>query len=311
MERDNYDVIVIGSGPGGLTAGMYASRAGLKTVCLDRMGAGGQMLMTEVIENYPGFIEPLSGFDLAEKMAGQAKKWGVELAYGDVKSFSERGADGIITVATDSGEVKCRALIIATGAQPRGLGIPGEEAFRGRGVSYCAVCDGNFYRGKTVCVIGGGDSAVEEAAYLSNICEKVHIVHRRDEFRASKISQDAAAARPNISYERSCIPVEILGSDFVTALRIKELKTDVVREVPCDGVFLYVGINPITEFVKGKLNLSEQGFIVTDERMRTSMEGVYAVGDVRRARARQVATAVGDGAEAAISVQQYLQEYPW
>ena len=221
MESNTYEVVIIGSGPGGLTAAMYCARAGLKTVCLDRMGAGGQMLSTELIDNYPGFPEGIGGMELGDKMAEQAKRWGAEITYGEVKSFGKRGPDCCIDVETDSGKLKCRALIIATGAGPKMLGVPGEEKLRGRGVSYCAVCDGNFYKGQTVCVVGGGDSAVEEAVYLSHICEKVHIIHRRDVFRAEQAAKDAAMARPNIIINWSCVVEEVVGEEAVTAVKIK------------------------------------------------------------------------------------------
>jgi len=282
MERETYDVIVIGNGPAGMTAAMYCARAGLATVALERMGPGGQMLSTEMIENYPGFPEAISGMDLGEKMAEQARRWGAELAYADVKGFSERDAEGWVTITTDSGAVKCRALIIATGATPAKLGVKGEEEYLGRGVSYCAVCDGNFYRGQTVCVIGGGDSAVEEAVYLSNLCEKVHIIHRRDELRARKVAQESAKARPNIVFELSCGVEEVVGEQFVSAVRVKDLKSGALRDIPCTGVFFYVGYAPQTSFVGDRIDMTPKGFITVNERLETSMEGVFAAGDVRR-----------------------------
>jgi thioredoxin reductase (NADPH) len=310
MEKEKYDVIVIGAGPGGLTAALYASRAGLSTLILDRGAPGGQMLATERIDNYPGFLS-VKGGELTDKMVEHAKHWGAELAYADVKGFTER-EDDYFTVQTASGDAKGRALIISTGAKPRQLGCKGEAEFTGRGVSYCAICDGNFYKNLIVCVVGGGDSAVEEAVHLSHIAKTVHILHRRDEFRAKKVASDAARSRPNIILEWNTIADEVIGEQFVTGLRARDVNTNETRLIPCDGVFFYVGINPITEFTGGKLELTGKGFIKTHGfSTETSMPGVFAVGDVRRDFARQVACAVGDGAQAAIEVQQYLLEYPW
>lgn len=311
MEKTQYDVVIIGAGPGGLTAAMYMGRAGLATVVLDRGTPGGQMLTTELIENYPGFPNNVTGAELSELLIDHAKRWGAELAIATVKEFSDRGPDGYITVSTDTGDVRCRAIIIGTGAQPKKLGFKGEDEFYGRGVSYCALCDGNFYRNRDVCVVGGGDSAVEEAVYLSNIAKTVTVIHRRDELRARKVARDAAFARSNICFAWSTVVEEVFGEQFVTGVRVRELKTDRVTEITCDGVFFYVGITPITDFLHGRLEVTNLGFIKTDAHLQTSMPGVYAVGDVRREQARQVATAVGDGADAAVSVQHFLLEYPW
>ena len=311
MEKKQYDVVIVGGGPGGLTAAMYMGRAGLDAVIIDRGAPGGQMLTTELVENYPGFPDNASGSELAEKMEAHARRWGAELAYGNVKGFSERNADNVITVDTDQGDITCRALIIATGAEPKKIGFKGEQEFHGRGVSYCALCDGNFYRNHTVCVVGGGDSAVEEAVYLANIAKQVHVIHRRGELRAKKVAQDAARKKDNIVFEWNSTVEEVFGEQLVEGVRVKDVNTGDVREIPCEGVFFYVGIRPITEFVPEGIERTKMGFIKTNMRMETNWPGVYAAGDVRREHARQVATAVGDGADAAISIQQYLLEYPW
>ena len=312
MEDTKYDVIIVGAGPGGLTCAMYLARAGLKAVVLERGGPGGQMLTTNLVENYPGFPDNITGTDLADRLVEHAKRWGAEIAYGDVKIFSRRDADNKVTVTlADDSTLTCRALVIASGASPRKVGFKGEEEFVGRGVSYCALCDGNFYRGKDVCVVGGGDSAVEEAVYLSNIANKITVIHRRGQFRAKKVAQDAALARPNIEYSWHSTVEEVYGAQFVEGVRIKNVKTGETREIPCDGVFFYVGIVPATSYVPSFIERDEQGFIKTNRHMETNMPGIYAVGDIRRPQARQVATAVGDGADCSVAIQTYLLEYPW
>jgi len=312
MDKSRYDVIIIGAGPGGLTCAMYIARAGLTPLVLERGGPGGQMLATELIENYPGFPDNVTGTELAEKLVEHAKRWGAEVAYGDVKEFCARGEDNAICVQTAAGEqLTCRALVLATGAAPRKVGFKGEEEFIGRGVSYCALCDGNFYRGRDVCVVGGGDSAVEEAVYLSNIAKSITVIHRREQLRAKKVAQDAAMARDNISFRWNSEVEEVFGTQFVEGVRVKNNKTGEQSEIPCDGIFFYVGIVPATSFVPDFIERDELGFIKTDMKMQTSSPGIYAVGDVRRPMGRQVATAVGDGADAAIAIQHYLLEYPW
>ncbi len=310
FKQEQYDVVIIGSGPAGLTCALYCARAGLSAVILDRGMQGGQMSMTEWIDNYPGFHEGVEGSKLGELMFEHAKRFGAESTYATVERIVGKDSDGILTVETDMGPLKARAVVAATGAAPAELGAPGESELRGRGVSYCAVCDGNFFQGQDVCVIGGGDAAVEEASYLAKLCRKVYIVHRRDKLRAAKAAQDAASSKDNIEFALNSIPTAILGDTEVKALRVKDAATGEERDLPCSGVFVYVGIKPATDFARGALDLDENGFIVTDNEMRTSMDGVCAAGDARRPRNRQVVTACADGATAALTIERILNEQP-
>jgi thioredoxin reductase (NADPH) len=310
FKQEKYDVVIIGSGPAGLTCALYCARAGLSALIIDRGMQGGQMAMTEWIDNYPGFHVGVEGAKLGEFMNEHAKRFGAESAYATVERIVEKDSEGMLTVETDMGPLKARAVVVATGAAPAELGAPGETELRGRGVSYCAVCDGNFFQGQDVCVIGGGDAAVEEASYLAKLCRKVYIVHRRDKLRAAKAAQDAAASKENIVFALNSLPMAILGDSEVTALKIKDAATGVEKDLPCSGVFIYVGIKPATDFARGTLDLDENGFIVTDNEMRTSMDGVYAAGDARRPRNRQVVTACADGATAALTIERILNEQP-
>lgn len=311
MEERKVDFLSVGAGPAGLAAALYTSRAGLKTLVIDRGSPGGQMFMTELVENYPGFVEGIKGTELSELMQKQAERFGAEVAYGEVRSVGARGADGLVAVETESGTIRAKTVMIATGAHPKKLGIPGEEEFAGRGVSYCAICDGPFFRDQAVAVVGGGDSAVEEAHYLSKICSKVYIVHRRDELRAKKVAQDAAFRTENIEIVWSHVPVEVAGGEGgVEGLVVKSVGTDEARTLACGGVFFYVGFAPNTDFIDPNIiKLNEQGFIITNENLETSVPGVYAAGDVRRMHNRQITTAVADGTEVALNVDRYLQEH--
>jgi thioredoxin reductase (NADPH) len=311
MEKEIYDVAIIGAGPGGLTCGLYCSRAGLDAVVLDRGMPGGQMAMTERIDNYPGFPDGVAGMELGELMANQAKRFGTELAYGSVSGISaSRDSEGLHEVRLDEGRARAKAVVIATGATPRRLGIAGETELLGRGVSYCAVCDGNFFKAQEVCVIGGGDAAVEEAVYLSKLCSKVTIVHRRDRLRAAQAVQAAAMAKPNIVLAWNSQPLAVAGADLVTGLKVRDVVSGEERVIPCSGVFFYIGITPETGCAAGAAALDERGFIKTNDEMETSVEGVYAVGDVRRPRDRQVATAVADGVTAALAIDRKINEHP-
>ncbi len=311
MEKKEYDLIIVGSGPGALSCAMYATRAGFSVLTLDRGMPGGQMAMTEWVDNYPGFPEGISGQELTERMLKHAQRFGAEQAYGNVAKIEDRGEDCFFNVHTDSGEVlKSSMVVIATGAQPRSLGLEGEKRLNGRGVSYCAICDGNFFKGKTVAVIGGGDAAVEEATYLSNIVDKVVLVHRRDELRASQVAQDVMTARENIEIAWNSQIENVLGDEKVEGIRIRNTKTDEKKVIDCEGVFFYVGIVPITEFVKDLVELDAQGFIVTNENMETSVCGIYAIGDVRRPMYRQIGTAVSDGIVAALNMDVAMHKKP-
>jgi len=303
-EEKVYDVIIIGAGPSGMTAAVYTSRANLKTVMIERGIPGGQMANTEEIENYPGY-ESILGPDLANKMLEHAKKFGTEYAYGDVKEIVEDGDFKI--VKTGNGDYKAKAVIIATGAKPRLLGVPGEKELAGRGVSYCAVCDGAFFKNKELVVIGGGDSAVEEAVFLTKYASKVTIIHRRDEFRAQKILQDRAFKNDKIEYIWNTTVEEILGENRVEGVRIKSKETGEVKDFPAQGAFIYVGMDPLTEPFKGLGITNEAGYILANDNMETKIPGIFASGDVREKTLRQVVTATGDGSIAAMAAQHYIE----
>ena len=303
-EEKVYDVVIIGAGPSGMTAAVYTSRANLKTVMIERGIPGGQMANTEEIENYPGY-ESILGPELANKMLDHAKKFGTEYAYGDVKEIVEDGHFKV--VKTGNGDYRAKAVIIATGAKPRLLGVPGEKELAGRGVSYCAVCDGAFFKNKELVVIGGGDSAVEEAVFLTKYASKVTIIHRRDEFRAQKILQDRAFKNEKIEYIWNTTVEEILGEGRVEGVRIKDKETGEVRDFPAQGAFIYVGMDPLTEPFRKLGITNEAGYILTNDNMETSVAGIFASGDVREKTLRQVVTATGDGSIAAMAAQHHIE----
>lgn len=303
---DKYDVIVIGAGPGGMTAALYASRANLKVAMLDRGVYGGQMNNTAEVENYTGF-KSILGPDLAEQMYQSSIQFGADFVYGNVEKVTV-DEDGIKHVKTDSGELEAPAIVIATGSQYRKLGIPGEDEYSGKGVSYCAVCDGAFYRGKNVTTVGGGDSAVEESEYLAKLVNNVNIVHRRNQLRAQKILQDRAFANDKIGFTWNTIVTEIVGDGKkVTGVKTHNKETNEDRLVPTDGVFIYIGNVPMTEPFKDLGITDEQGWVITDDEMKTSVPGVFAVGDVRDKKLRQITTAVGDGGIAGQGVFSYIE----
>lgn len=300
-----YDVLVIGGGPAGLTAGLYAARAGRKVALIEKAMPGGQAFLTNEIENYPGFPEGIGGPELMMAFQQQATRFGLEIINGEIVSVDLAGETKKL-VAADGQEYLAKAVIIATGAQPKNLGVPGEEEFRGRGVSYCATCDGAFFRGKKVAVVGGGDSAVEEALFLTRFASRVVIIHRRDQLRAINVLQERARSNEKIEFRLNHVVEAILGDQKVERLRLKNVVTGEVVEEEFDGVFVFVGTQPNTKFLEGVLALDEQGRIITNETMGTSLKGVFAAGDVRNTPLRQVATAVGDGAIAAYSAEHYL-----
>ncbi len=305
-EMEHYDVIIIGGGPAGLSAGMYAARAALKTVLLEKGMPGGQAATTDKIENYPGFPEGIPGPELAMKMDEQARKFGLEVKYDDVLTVSQ-GPDGIITVKTYEGEISSKTLIIAGGAESKLLGVPGEQELRGRGVSYCATCDGAFFQGKKVAVVGGGDSALQESIFLTKFVQKVYVIHRRGELRATKVLQDKAFANPQIEFILDSVITNILGNDQVEVLKVKNLQTGEEKAIAADGVFVYAGKIPSTNLYEGFVTLDDNGYILTDAKMQTSRPGVFAAGDVRQTPLRQVVTAVADGAIAAVSADEYIE----
>ncbi|MDO5414663.1 MAG: thioredoxin-disulfide reductase [Bacillota bacterium] len=305
MERV-YDMIVIGGGPAGYTAALYAARAGLDTVVLEKLSAGGQMALTSQIDNYPGFDEGIDGFELGEKMQAGAERFGVETELAEVLSFELDGE--VKKLVTDSGDFYGKTVVISTGANPRELGVDKEQQLVGRGVNYCAACDGMFYKGKVVAVVGGGNSAVADAMILSRIAEKVIIVHRRDTLRATKVYHDALEKAGNVEFAWDSVVTELLHEEKLTGLRIKNVKTEEESVLECDGVFVSVGRAPVTELFKDILELDKAGYIVADESTRTNIPGVFAAGDVRTKVLRQVVTAVADGAMAAHYAEEYIAE---
>lgn len=299
-----YDIVIIGGGPAGLTAGIYVKRAMLNAVLLEKMGIGGQIIVTDKVENFPGFLE-ISGADLAAKFEEQARKFGLEMkGMAEVDSIEDKG--NIKIIKTTEGDIETKSVIIASGTTPKRLGAKGEVELTGRGVSYCATCDGFFFKEKEVVVIGGGDSAITEAIYLTKMAKKVTVVHRRNELRAEKINQEHAFSNPKISFIWDSVLEEIVGKNVVEKVILKNLKTNVTSEVKTDGVFIYVGLIPNTKFADVKKD--EWGFIIANAKMETSVKGIFVAGDCRVTPLRQIATAVGDGAIAAVSAERYLEE---
>ena len=303
MERI-YDMIIIGGGPAGYTAALYAARAGLDTLVLEKMSVGGQMTLTGDIDNYPGFPEGIDGFTLGMNMQVSAEKFGAATYYGEVleTNFSSK----IKEIITDSGKLLSKTVVIATGADPRRLGIAREDELTGMGVHYCAHCDGRFYKDKTVAVIGGGNSAVSDALYLSRLCKKVYLVHRRDTLKATKIYHEPLMKAANVEFIWNSTADEFVFDNGFKGIEIKNLKTEEIKNIAVDGVFISIGRKPATEFLKGQLPLDESGYIIADETTKTDIDGVYAVGDVRTKPFRQVVTAVGDGATAVHFAEEYL-----
>ena len=302
-----YDTLIIGGGPAGYTAALYAARAGLDTAVIERMSPGGQMGLTDVIDNYPGFPEGVDGFTLGMNMQAQAERFGANTLYGDVTEvdFTDPACK---TVKTTSGTYSARTVIIATGANPRELGLPNESALIGKGVHYCAHCDGRFYKGKTVAVVGGGNSAVSDALYLSRVTAKVYLIHRRDTLRATKIYHEPLMKAENVEFVWNSAVTEILSDGRVTGVRVKDLVNGGEEELHFDGLFVSIGRQPATGFLQGAVELDGYGYVVADESTRTSVPGVFAVGDVRTKALRQVVTAVADGATAVHYIEEYLSE---
>ncbi|MDD2443684.1 MAG: thioredoxin-disulfide reductase [Desulfotomaculaceae bacterium] len=300
------ELVIIGGGPAGLSAGIYASRAEVETVLLERGVPGGLVMSTHFIENYPGFGEGIGGPELMIEMEKQARRFGLETLSKSVDGIgvTEKG----IIIKTNSGDINAGAVIIATGVSHQLLGVKGEAQFTGRGVSYCATCDGAFFRGKSVAVVGGGDAAVEEANFLTRFADKVYIIHRRDELRATKIVQKKAFENPKIDFVWSSVVEEIQGTDTVNTLIVKNVRSNERKPLSVEGAFIYVGNKPNSDLVKDIVNLDQNGFIITDENMMTSSKGIYAAGDVRQKFLRQVVTAVADGAIAAVAAGKYLEE---
>jgi len=300
-----YDVIIIGGGPAGLTAGLYNARARLSVLLLERLAPGGQVLTTDWVENYPGFPDGVSGFELMDRMKTQAERFGLKIQNEEVirLELSEKRK----VVFLNSGTLESKTIILACGATWKKLGIEGEDRLMGRGISFCATCDGPFYRDEEVAVIGGGDTAVEEAIFLTRFVKKIYLVHRRDKLRATKLLQERAMSEEKITLVWETIPLRILGQNAVEAIELRNVKTGDVQRKDVKGVFVFIGTIPNTELVKDSVKLDENGFILTDDNMQTSIPGVFAAGDIRSKLFRQISTAVGEGAAASYSAERYLE----
>jgi thioredoxin reductase (NADPH) len=303
---NTYEVIILGGGPAGLTAGLYASRARLNTLLIENALFGGQMTTTETIDNYPGFPEGVTGEELSRLMEEQAKRFGMETVSREVVKVELEGDQKL--VRTDETAYLCEALIICTGTEYRKLGVPGEKEFTGKGVSYCATCDGAFFKDSRIVVVGGGDSALTEALFLTKFVKELTVIHRRDALRATKIYQEKATANPKIKFLWNSVVKEIKGDAAVRAVVVKNVKTGEITEFETEGAFLFVGLLPRTESVRGLVQMDEAGYIVTNDNCETSVKGIFAAGDCRKKLLRQIATAVGDGATAAFAAEKYLEE---
>ena len=301
-----YDMIIIGGGPGGYTAALYAARAGLDVVVLEKLSAGGQMALTSQIDNYPGFEDGIDGFTLGEKMQAGAEKFGAKTEYAEVFSVDLKAVPKI--VETSEGTFYGHTVVLSTGASPRELAVSGEKELVGRGIHYCAACDGMFYKGKTVVIVGGGNTAAADAFVLSRIAKKVILVHRRDTLRATKVYHDPLMRAENVEFRWNSTVSEFISDGKVTGVKIKDVNTGEESVINCDGVFISVGRKPATELVKDQLELDSGGYVIADESTKTNIPGVYAVGDVRIKKVRQIVTAVADGAVAAHEAEEYLAE---
>lgn len=301
-----HDVIIIGGGAAGLSAGIYTSRGRLKTLLVEKGMPGGSAATTDLIENYPGFPDGINGMELMDRFERQAERFGVEILQAEIKSV--KPTKDLIDARTDKGNFSTFCLIVATGSVPKKLNIPGEDEFRGKGVSYCATCDGPLFKGKALVVIGGGDAAVEEALFLTRFGKSVTLIHRRDRLRATKILQERAVANPKIDFIWGSVVTEIFGNEKMERIKIKDVKTERFKDIPCQGLFISIGIGPNTKFLEGVVRMDREGYVVTDENMKTSCEGIYACGDCRKKLLHQVVTACGDGATAAMACKLHVEE---
>jgi len=306
MKKADYDLVIIGGGPAGLTAGIYASRARMNVLLLEKAAPGGQVLVSDWIENYPGFPEGIGGYDLVNKMTEQAKRFGLTVETSEVLSLDL--SEAVTKIELNGKTITALSIIIATGASPRKLGVPGEDMFIGKGVSFCATCDGPFFKEHVVAAVGGGDTAVQESIFLTKFAKKVYLIHRRDELRATKILQERAIANDKIEFVWDSVVTGIGGGlTNVEKISVKNVKTGEEKEIPVSGCFVWVGTFPNTSFLKDTLKVDENGFIIADHNMETSVPGVFAVGDVRNTPLRQIVTAVGDAAIAAVSAEHYVE----
>lgn len=303
-EQKNYDVVIIGGGPGGYAAALYCARAELSAVVLEKLSPGGQMGTTETVENYPGFAEGINGFELGMQMQQGAERFGVKTELAEVVKVDLKSNPKV--VETEDGIFYGKTVILATGASPRELGVRGERDLRGRGVSYCATCDGMFYRGKSVVIAGGGNTAVADALFLAKICKKVVLVHRREELRASKVYMNALKDTQNIEFVWNSVVTDILQETNVTGVRVRNKQTEEVSVIPCDGIFVAIGNIPNTDLVKDQITLDEGGYVLADETTQTNIPGVFAIGDMRKKPLRQIVTAVADGAVASKYAEEFI-----
>jgi len=301
-----HDLIIIGAGPAGLSAGLYAARNKQDVVLVEKLSPGGQVLTTDLVENYPGFPDGIGGFELMDSIGKQAERFGLKILSHEVQGVDFKNQMKHLMLA--SGSMEARSVIVTTGAQPRKLGIEGEELLTGKGVSYCGTCDGPFYREADIAIIGGGDTAVQEAVFLTRFASRVYVIHRRDELRATKIIQERAFANEKIEFIWDTIPLSIEGETGVERLRLRNVKTSKESTLNIEGVFVLVGTRPVTEFLKDAVDMDNQGFINVDRRQETNVQGVFAAGDVTSETPRQIATAVGEGVTAVLSAEEYLED---
>ncbi len=303
---DIYDMIIIGGGPAGYTAALYAARAGLEVLVLERLSAGGQMALTGDIDNYPGFADGVDGFTLGMNMQSGAERFGAKTEYAEVTGLNL--SEKIKKIETSNGVFSAKTVVIATGANPRELGLSGEQELIGRGIHYCAHCDGRFYKDKTVAVVGGGNSAAADALYLSRLAKKVYLIHRRDTLRATKIYHDPLMRAENVEFLWNSTVSELIYDTRVSGAKIQNTLTKETQDILCDGIFISIGRKPATEFLQNILSLDQNGYIIADETTKTNIDGVFAVGDVRTKALRQVVTAVSDGAVAVHYAEEYLSQ---
>ncbi|MCS7196151.1 MAG: thioredoxin-disulfide reductase [Aquificaceae bacterium] len=302
-----YDTIIVGGGPAGLTAGLYCARAKLNTLLFERGTLGGQIAITDLVENYPGFPEGISGKELIGRFKEQAERFGLRVVRKEVSRLERVGKEIFLHLRT--GELlRSKTVILTVGSNPRRLGVPGEEEFINRGVSYCATCDGALFDGVPIAVVGGGDSAAQESLFLTRFASRVYLVHRREQLRAQKHLQEKVFSNQKITFVPNKVVEEIRGGDFVEGVLLRDTRDNSLSQLPVEGVFIFIGLEPNTVFLKGSLELDDKGYIITDERMRTSLEGVFAAGDCRRGATGQVAVAVGEGCIAAIEAERHIEE---